>query len=187
MAHVPEEDYEGRVQTRRESMADMPVIHRDAGAGWAKVDEGENRKMGTMMWSSTTLGQHCHERQGSKFYKSLRLFPRSYGLTGYSNTRQLYILELYFIAYVSNLVHNKKNWQFFRRLPWRHTTVQWDSKQCPEFAHTTDLALLIAINELNDLIPIIPILSFEQVHKEVDIWLIICHLVLWHHPCLCEI
>ena len=53
--------------------------------------------------------------------------------------------------------------------------------------HTTDLALLIAINELNDLIPIVPILSFEQVCKEVDIWFIICHLVLQRHPCLCEI
>ena len=184
---MPEEDHEGQVQMRRESMADMPVMHRDAGMGWAKADEGESQKMGTMTWSSTTLGQHCHKRQGSKFYKSSRLFPRSHGLMGYSNTRRLYILEPYFIAYISNLVHNKKNWQFFGRLPWWRTTVQWDSKQCPKFVHTTDLALLIAINELNDLIPIVPILSFEQVRKEVDIWLIICHLVLWHHPYLYEI
>jgi len=187
MAYAPEEDHKGRVQTRRESTADMSVMHRDAGTGWAKADEGESQKMGTMTWSSTTLDQHCHERQGSKFYKSSRLFPRSHGLTGYSNTRWLYILEPYFITYVSNLVHNKKNWQFFRRLPRQHTTVQWDSKQCSEFAHTTDLALLIAINELNDLIPIVPILSFEQVCKEVNIWLIIHHLVLRHHPCLCKI
>jgi len=37
MAHrgeqAPEEDHEGRVQMRRESMADMPVMHRDAGVG----------------------------------------------------------------------------------------------------------------------------------------------------------
>jgi len=184
---MPEEDHEGWVQMRRESTADMPVMHRDAGTGWAKADEGESQKMGTMTWLSTTLDQHCCKRQGSKFYKSLRLFPRSYGLMGYSNTRWLYILEPYFIAYVSNLVHNKKNWQFFRRLPQQYTTVQWDSKQCPKFMHTIDLALLITINKLNDLIPIVPILFFEQVCKEVNIWLIIRYLVLWCHPCLCEI